>query len=88
MPAGVSHAMIGNSDDILMLGGYPDGRDWDNIQEAHLTEEVRRAAAKRIMMLPIPARDPVTGEAMHQWIDASSSVDADLNDFRDGLDPT
>jgi hypothetical protein len=55
--------MVGNSDDVLVIGGYPDGRDWDNIQEEHLTEELRRAAAKRIMMLPIPARDPVTGGA-------------------------
>jgi uncharacterized protein YjlB len=86
MPAGVSHMMVGQSDDILMVGGYPEGRDWDNMQQDHLTEELRRAAAKRIMMLPIPARDPVTGEPMQQWIDAPSSVDADLNDFRDGLD--
>ena len=58
LPAGVSHSMTGNSDDILMVGGYPEGRDWDNIQEGHITEEVRRAAAKRIMMLPIPAPRP------------------------------
>jgi uncharacterized protein YjlB len=87
MPAGVSHMMTGHSDDVMMVGGYPDGRDWDNIQEDHITEETRRAAAKRIMMLPIPARDPVTGRAMSEWLDAPSSVDADLNDFRDGLDP-
>jgi uncharacterized protein YjlB len=87
MPAGVSHSMAGRSDDILVVGGYPDGRDWDNIQEDHLTEEVRRAAAKRIMMLPIPQRDPVTGEALVEWIEAPSSVDAELNGFRDGLDP-
>lgn len=86
MPAGVSHMMTGQSDDVLMVGGYPEGRDWDNMQQDHLTEDLRRAAAKRIMMLPIPARDPVTGEAMQQWIDAPSSVDAELNDFRDGLD--
>lgn len=86
MPAGVSHIMVGQSPDNMMIGGYPEGRDWDNVQEDHLTEETRRHAAKRIMMLPIPARDPVTGEAMHEWIDAPSSVDADLNDFRDGLD--
>lgn len=85
LPAGVSHCMIGNSDDIQMVGGYPDGRDWDNVQEANLTEERRRAVAKRIMSLPIPARDPATGEPMHEWLDAPSSVDADLNDFRDGL---
>ncbi|WEK05974.1 MAG: hypothetical protein P0Y65_06885 [Candidatus Devosia phytovorans] len=38
------------------------------------------------MMLPIPARDPATGAAMQEWIDAPSSVDAGLNDFRDRLD--
>jgi uncharacterized protein YjlB len=86
MPAGVSHAMVGQSDDILMVGGYPDGRDWDNVQEDHLDEAGRRAAVKRIMMLPIPARDPVTGAAMREWIEAPSSVDAGWNDFRDGLD--
>lgn len=87
MPAGVSHSMTGHSDDILMVGGYPDGRDWDNIREEHLTEEARRAAAKRIMMLPIPARNPATGAQLRAWIEAPSSVDAGLNDFRDGLDP-
>ena len=87
MPAGVSHCMVGHSDDIMMVGGYPDGRDWDNMQEEHLTDDTFRAAAKRIMMLPIPARDPVTGGPMTEWIDAPSSVDADLNEFRDGLDP-
>lgn len=87
MPAGVSHMMTGQSPDLLMVGGYPDGRDWDNSQQDHFTEELRRAAAKRIMSLPIPATDPVTGQRMLEWIDAPSSVDADLNDFRDGLDP-
>ena len=87
MPAGVSHAMVEHSDDVMVVGGYPDGRDWDNIQEDHITEETRRAAAKRIMMLPIPSRDPVAGKSMQEWIDAPSSVDAGLNDFRDGLDP-
>ncbi|WP_375452346.1 cupin domain-containing protein [uncultured Devosia sp.] len=88
LPAGVSHCMVGQSDDIVMVGGYPEGRDWDNMQQAHTTEDLRRAAAKRIMMLPIPARDPATGQAMQAWIDAPSSVDSDLNDFRDGLDPS
>jgi len=49
------------------------------------THESRRTVAKRIMMLPIPALDPATGLPMIEWIDAPSSVDADLNDFRDGL---
>jgi uncharacterized protein YjlB len=86
LPAGVSHIMVGHSDDVMMVGGYPDGRDWDNIEEAKLDDARFRAAAKRIMMLPIPARDPATGNAMQEWIDAPSSVDAGLNDFRDNLD--
>ncbi len=86
LPAGVSHAMVAQSEDIMMVGGYPDGRDWDNVQEARLDEAGRRAAAKRIMMLPIPTRDPATGATMAEWMEAPSSVDADLNDFRDGLD--
>jgi uncharacterized protein YjlB len=85
MPAGVSHNMVEHSPDIMMVGGYPDGRDWDNMQQDGLSEELRRAAVKRIMMLPIPSKDPVTGEPVHEWIAAPSSVDADLNDFRDAL---
>lgn len=87
MPAGVSHQMVGHSADVLLVGGYPDGRDWDNMQEDHITLEAMRAAAKRIMSLPIPTKDPVTGGPMQEWIDTPSSVDAELNDFRDGLDP-
>lgn len=86
MPAGVSHMMVGHSEDVSMAGGYADGRDWDNIRHDHLTEDLRRDAAKRIMMLPIPGRDPATGAPMQHWIDAPSSVDAGLNDFRDGLE--
>ncbi len=87
IPAGVSHNMVGHSDDIGMIGGYDEGRDWDNMAEERISEDIRRAAVKRIMMLPIPARDPVTGGAMQHWIDAPSSVDANLNDYRDALDP-
>lgn len=88
MPAGVSHAMVDNSDDVMVIGGYPEGRDWDNIQEEFLSTEDFRAAAKLIMSLPIPATDPVTGGPLMQWRDAPSSVDAGWNDFRDGLDAT
>ena len=86
MPAGVSHMMVGQSDDLSMAGGYPDGRDWDNMRHDHLTEDLRRDAVKRIMMLPIPALDPAIRTPMQHWIDALSSVDADLNAFRDGVE--
>ncbi len=88
LPAGVSHAMTAGSEDILVIGGYPDGRDWDNIREEFLTEALYRAAAKLIMSLPIPAADPVTGKALTAWLEAPSSVDAGWNEFRDGLDAT
>lgn len=86
MPAGVSHEMTGWSDDVMVVGGYPLGRDWDNIANASLNEERRREAAKRIMMLPIPDGNPVNGEPIKEWIEAESSVEAGWNDFRDGLD--
>lgn len=86
LPAGVSHEMTGHSDDIMMIGGYPGGADWDNMQHAHLTQATFRTAMKRIMMLTVPARDPVTGTAMDAWRDAPSSVDAGLNALRDSLD--
>lgn len=86
MPAGVSHRMVGASEDVLVVGGYPEGRDWDNMREDMIDEAERRAAVKRIMMLPIPAADPVTGASMAAWIEAPSSVDAGLNELRDGLD--
>ena len=81
MPAGVSHEMVDCSEDISMVGGYPDGRDWDNIQEKFLTDGLFHQAAKRIMMLPVPQRDPVTGETLRQWLDAPSSVDGGLERF-------
>ena len=86
MPAGVSHEDVGHSNDIMMCGGYADGRDWDNIQEEFLTPELYYMACKSIMALPIPSLDPATGKPLHQWHDAPSSVDGGWNDWRDGLD--
>jgi uncharacterized protein YjlB len=76
MPAGVSHSMLAASDDIEVVGGYPDGRDWDLMRDDRMTDEERHDAIKRIMSLPIPDRDPATGGALESWRDAPSSVDA------------
>ena len=76
MPAGVSHLMTAATGDIEAVGGYPDGRDWDLMRDDRMSDEERHDAIKRIMSLPIPDRDPVTGEAMQLWRDAPSSVDA------------
>lgn len=85
MPAGVSHIYLDGSSDIQVVGGYPDGRDWDLIRDEHVSEADWRDALKRIMTLPIPDRDPVTGEAMRQWQEAPSSVE--WGQPREELDP-
>ncbi len=70
LPAGTSHTRLENSPDSQMVGGYPDGRDWDLIRDEKVTEAEARAAVKLIGSLPIPARDPATGEPMTLWRDA------------------
>ncbi|WP_255564306.1 hypothetical protein [Mameliella sp. CS4] len=58
MPVGVSHAMIDNSEDGMAIGGYPEGRYRDKIQEESVSEADFRAAAKFIMFLPNPGSRP------------------------------
>jgi uncharacterized protein YjlB len=87
MPAGVSHSMTGGSVGILVVGGYPDGRDWDLLREDSIGEADWRAAQKLIMSLPIPGRDPASGGPLQAWIDAPSSVEWDWNPVREALDP-
>lgn len=70
LPAGTSHTRLEHSSDSRMVGGYPEGRDWDLIRDELLTESESRAAIKLIGSLPIPARHPVTGEPMTLWRDA------------------
>jgi sulfopropanediol 3-dehydrogenase len=73
LPAGTSHTRLDHSGDSLMVGGYPDGRDWDLIRDEQVTEDEARAAIKRIGSLPIPARDPATGEPLTDWLEAPRS---------------
>jgi uncharacterized protein YjlB len=70
LPAGTSHTRLDCSSDSHMIGGYPEGRDWDLIRDEQVTEAEARAAVKLIGSLPIPARDPATGEVMTLWRDA------------------
>lgn len=73
MPAGVSHIQIGESSDLFIVGGYPDGRGWDLIRDEEVSEAETRDAILRIATLPIPNRDPVTGEPMELWRQAPRS---------------
>jgi uncharacterized protein YjlB len=70
LPAGTSHTRLESSSDSQMVGGYPDGRDWDLIRDELVTASEARVAVKLIGSLPIPARDPVTGEPMTLWREA------------------
>lgn len=76
------------AEDIQMCGGYPDGRDRDDIRQAFLSDEDYKRACKRMMLLPIPEKDPATGKPMPEWHDAPSSVEGGWNDWRTGLDAT
>jgi uncharacterized protein YjlB len=67
LPAGTSHIRLGNSSDSHMVGGYPEGRDWDLIRDEQVSESEARAAVKLIGSLPIPARNPATGDPMTLW---------------------
>jgi hypothetical protein len=52
---------------VAPVSGPPEGRDWDLIRDERVTEEEARAAVKLIGSLPIPARDPATGEVRALW---------------------
>ncbi len=73
LPAGTSHTRLEHSADSHMVGGYPEGRDWDLIRDEEVTEAEARSAVKFIGSLPIPAHDPVTGEPMALWRQAPRS---------------
>ncbi len=78
LPAGTSHTRLDNSGDSQMVGGYPDGRDWDLIRDELVTDAEARAAVKLIGSLPIPTRDPVTGGPMMLWRQAPRSYGIQL----------
>ncbi len=83
IPAGVSHTAfpdkdhraLGGTDDVLMVGGYYDGRDWDLLRDGEVSDTELRAAVKLIMSLPIPHEDPVYGKKMQAWLSAPTSLE-------------
>ena len=59
IPAGVGHARISQSHDLLVVGAYAGGRDWDIIRA---TDAGAIAPARpRIAQVPLPEADPVDG---------------------------
>jgi uncharacterized protein YjlB len=59
LPAGTGHCNLGSSDDLLVVGAYPDGMRWD-IRRGDPDE--REEVLSNIARVPLPAADPVHGE--------------------------
>jgi uncharacterized protein YjlB len=59
LPAGTSHRRISASDDLLVVGAYPKGSDYDEPRTGGVDLGVART---RISKLPLPAQDPVYGK--------------------------
>jgi uncharacterized protein YjlB len=59
IPAGVAHCNLGKENDVVCIGGYPQGKDFD-IKYGHPGE--RPQADRNIENLGIPQKDPVFGD--------------------------
>ncbi|WP_434030556.1 cupin domain-containing protein [[Pseudomonas] boreopolis] len=60
IPAGVGHKRLDASAEFQVVGAYPGGREPDLMRGE---PEERPAADARIGQVPLPARDPLLGEA-------------------------
>ena len=56
--AGVGHAKLVASNDLLVVGAYADGRDWDIMRD---DPGAIAAARQRIAQVPLPSADPIDG---------------------------
>jgi uncharacterized protein YjlB len=64
LPAGVSHKNVGASEDLLVVGSYPQGQEPD-MNYGRPGE--RPKADENIARVPIPAKDPVGGGELSYW---------------------
>ena len=60
LPAGTGHRLIEASGDLLVIGAYPPGADYDLVREGEAGGDAVRA---RIAAVPRPATDPVLGSS-------------------------
>lgn len=58
IPAGVGHYALEQDEPYEIIGGYPNGLNWDLIRGS---EEERREALPRIAQLALPDTDPIFG---------------------------
>ncbi len=59
LPAGTGHKCLSASDDLLVVGAYPPGQEWDVLRG---DASDRPRAPERIRRVPLPDADPVYGE--------------------------
>jgi uncharacterized protein YjlB len=59
LPAGTGHRRLGRSEDLLVVGAYPAGSDYD---EKRPRDHVHDESVSRIQNVPEPICDPVYGE--------------------------
>tara|TARA_R110002020_G_scaffold36822_2_gene110628 strand:- start:1823 stop:2335 length:513 start_codon:yes stop_codon:yes gene_type:complete len=58
LPAGTAHKLLSADEDLLVVGAYPPGQDWDLL----VGEPGERPAAdEAIAKVPLPQTDPVGG---------------------------
>lgn len=60
IPAGVSHALVNSGRDLVVVGAYAGGREWDVVRN---DPKAIAAARERIAAVPLPGADPVDGES-------------------------
>ena len=58
LPAGTAHKNLGQSDDLIVVGGYPSGQRPDMLYE----DADRATTDREIASVPLPQTDPVLGE--------------------------
>jgi len=66
LPAGVTHEALERSIDLLVVGAYPGGRDWD-MREPDDDPEQARA---RIAAVPVPDCSPLGDRPGAWWSDS------------------
>ena len=58
IPAGVGHCLERGSRDLLVVGAYPEGREWD-LRRGNPDE--RAEVLANIALVPLPTTDPLFG---------------------------
>ena len=58
LPAGTGHCRTGASDDLLVVGAYPGGMEWDVCRG---NSAQRERVARNLAAVPLPSTDPLHG---------------------------